>query len=124
LDYRVRLLYRRGIPAGYVAYRIFRRDRATQAVIADLFTAPTDGPAAERLLTGALDECWTAGAEFLRALAPAGTPLFATLRDAGFWTAPGAFDVIWLDRSTPAPVSQSIANPTNWLMTGAEFDVV
>lgn len=121
LGYRVLLARRAGAPAGYLAYRYAPDSGA--GYLADLFTAPAGGAAAQALLRAALDDLWARGATSARATAAPGSALEATLRAGGFGPAPGAFnfEVVPLD---PALDLGTRGGPGDWLLSGGDFDVV
>jgi hypothetical protein len=119
--YRVLFARSDGAPAGYLAYRYAPDSGA--GFLADLFTAPAGGAAAQALLQAALDDLWARGATSARATAAPGSALEATLRGGGFRPAPGAFDfeVVPLDPALDLGVG---AGPGDWLLSGGDFDVV
>lgn len=121
-DYQVRLAEAAGEPVGYVATRLTATPRPV-GWLADLFAAPGDVAVRRALLRRAAADLHAAGAESLVALVAAGAPLHSELRRAGFLPARGHFDfsVVPFD---PAFPPERLADPSRWLLMGADFDVM
>ena len=118
------LLARRGKrPVGYIAYRAWNPRGGHAAYIADLFAAPGDSDAARALLGGALRALWKAGAGAAMVTAVPGSALYQTLREAGALPSSAAFhyDLIPLD---PSLNLEALADPSLWLASGSDSDVV
>jgi Acetyltransferase (GNAT) domain len=121
--HHVLLAERAGRPAGYLAVRIERASNgAVNAWLADLFAARKDDGARRSLVSAGLEHLERLGVERVMALVPAGGEQQRELRRAGFTgEAGGDFAVVRLDRALDFA---SIADPSDWLITAGDFDVV
>jgi hypothetical protein len=120
--YRVVLAERQGSPAGYAAYRIVRRERASSAQLAEVF-APGDGEALEALVRDVVARAAAEDADLVTTLAVRGSDVQRALRRAGFVFSPGAYrlEAVRLD---PSIASAVLNDASAWWLAGGDFDVV
>lgn len=121
--YRLLLAQVDGQPAGYLAYRLTEHKGRKTGWIADLFTAPEDGPARAALLRRALADLLAAGAMTVRTLAAPGTATFRSFRRAGFLPASSGFDVSIVPLAPDLPRGL-LSDPDRWFTMGGDYDVI
>jgi predicted N-acetyltransferase YhbS len=117
--YRVTVARRRGRTVGYLAWT---ERSGGRAIIAEVFTAPSDEGARGRLLGAACDGLHASGAEVAHVLAVPGSPLWESCRRGGL-LARGqyAFELVRLDGAVGRA---DVADPRRWTLQGGDFDVV
>lgn len=120
--YEVTIAHRTGRPAGYSAHSLLTNGDRTTAHLAELFVAKGDDASRDTLLHELLRELLAGSAEYLITLAVPGTPNFRWLRKAGFLAGP-AFSVQFVPLAAHLPL-ESMRDPANWCLSGADFDVI
>lgn len=120
--YRVVLARRGGDAAGYYASHVGATSGKASALLAELVAPANDTAVQETLLAHAIASSYAAGADILATLAVRGGNLHQLLRRAGFFRGP-AFGVHIVPFAADLSMDQ-LANPRNWYLSGADFDVV
>jgi hypothetical protein len=118
----VAVAYRHGVAVGYRAIHVARTQTKTSAFLAEILAPDDDRGARDSLIADAIATAYDAGADVLAALAVPGTPVYSSLRGAGFLRGP-AFDVHVVRFAAELSMEQ-LRNPKNWRLSGAEFDVI
>jgi Acetyltransferase (GNAT) domain len=121
--YRVLLAEREGQPIGYVAYRVETHPGGVAGFIAELFTAQSDSRGRGALIDQTLDALCAAGADNAITLAIPSTPLYDSLKGAGFMRSRGAFSVQIVPLAPDLPMD-TLRDPLSWNMAGGDFDVI
>jgi hypothetical protein len=124
LRYLVLLARRGGEPCGYIAIRFPALPGSSSiGVIADLVTRPGDRGAHGALVDAAVTALQAEGLDAVSTLAVPGGSLYRGMRRAGFFRYWGAFSVecVPLDASLRL---DEMRVPSNWHISGGDFDVV
>jgi predicted N-acetyltransferase YhbS len=112
-------------PIGYVAYRIAAGAGRRNGFIADLLTLPERQDVAGALVAAALDGLASLHASMVMTLAPPGSATHRTFRRLGFLPArPSASFSFELVPLQPAGRVEEMRDPSDWLLSGGDFDVV
>ncbi len=120
--YELTLARRAGEPVGYTAHRLIGTPGRRSAELAELFTAEADQATCHALLFDLISRLETTDAQAVVTLAVRGTRLFRWLRGAGF-LAGGGFSVHMVPLREDFPL-QTMLQPQNWNLSGADFDVI
>ena len=120
--YAVTLARRRGTPVGYAAQSLSGTPECPTAYLAELVAAPTDVGARDSLMRGALRSARRHGAQALITLAIPGTSNHDWLRRCGFFPRQ-SFSVRLVPLTDRLPW-ELMRDPTQWNLSGADFDVV
>ena len=117
--YRLLLAERAGQPVGYAAFTLVEQ----HALLAEIY-APGQGPGCiAELGRAAARAAYDAGASSIASLAVPTSSLAATLSAIGLRPRQGAFAVMIVPLAADLPLG-SLADPRNWSIAGADFDVV
>lgn len=122
LHYGVVLAERAREPVGYAAYRLEEQSGRQVGSIAEVFAARADVSAQSTLFGCVLRKLYAAGAEQAVTLAIPGTPLWRTLRRAGFF--PRAIFSVQIVPLDPGLPMEALCDPLNWGLSGGDFDVI
>jgi hypothetical protein len=120
--YEISLARRKGEPTGYCVHRLIRAGERVSACIADILVPAADPDSRDALLRVLIEDLLPTGAETLTALAVPGTSTFLWLRRAGFFPR-HAFSTELVPLAAQLPM-ESMRDPSNWNLNGADFDVV
>ncbi len=121
-NYVVSLARHRGQPTGYVCHTVVQAGGRKSGFVADLLCRRTDDDTRSSLLASLLARLRETNVESVRALAIPGTAEFSWLRRAGFLPS-HAFRVEIVPLRPDLPLDR-MRDPTQWHLTGADFDVV
>jgi hypothetical protein len=117
------LAARRGTATlGYVAYRTAKTDTRVSIHLAELIAANDDTRTRDRLLAALMERARAMGADVIVTLALPDTPHEGWLRRRGFFRGPG-FSVQLVPLATALPLER-LKDRREWLLSGADFDVI
>ena len=122
-NFSVLLAEREGEPTGYIAYRMHPLGSRLIGRIADIFVDPSDRESLRVLVRAALSDMTRRGADSVTCLTAAGSPLHRSLRSHGFLWNRGEYQASFILLSDTVPW-EAISNPSEWLLTGGDFDVI
>ena len=120
--YQVMAARRDGQTLGYVAFRIVKSDARVSIHLAEIITASDEIPARDQLMAVLVERALAAGAETIVTLAIPETSTARWLRSRGFFQGPG-FSVQLVPLATDLPLER-LKNRREWLLNGADFDVI
>jgi GNAT superfamily N-acetyltransferase len=110
-------------PCGYIAYRTVERDGRATGFIADLLAPPQTPGVSVALLAAALADLRKRQVALVLAVAPPGSDLWRTLRKGGFLPSKTAFSFEIVPLADDLQID-AVGDPSRWLLTAGDFDIV
>ena len=107
---------------GYIAYRIVTADGHVSIRLAEIITARDDRGTRDQLLAALMDRATAVGADVIASLALPDTEHAGWLRRRGFFRGP-AFSVQLVPLTAHLPLER-LKHQREWLLNGADFDVI
>lgn len=121
-NYRVVAAWRKGVVAGYFAWRVIEADQHVSVQLAELVCPADDVATRDTLLLELIRLARQMRAQTISTLAIPATPLQRALKHAGFFAGPGFSVQLVPFRDTPT--LEALRVRERWLMSGADYDVI